>query len=471
MLDVFWERSLAFLLFWGIWMLAPLAIDVTIAIAYLIMVMVFPEKKERENIPDLAYLPYVSVVIPVHNSAETLFQCLLSVINQKYPLDKIQIICVNNGSSDNSFEIYSRFQDEYPLVSSSWINMDRSGKSIALNAGIYAIKGDYVINVDSDAWLDELAILRMAEAFEHDPSLAAATGAIHIDKELGDKTSFIDVVHYCEEIEYLVAFNVGRRYQSLTNNLFTLAGAFSAFRRDVILNSFMYSERTVSEDTDLTFHIRNRTKINKSRMACISSSIAYVEPITSMSKLYSQRVRWQRGQIEVTSLYSDVSGRFYKGLQSYAGRILVADHTLAFSRLTWTFLVPFLYFLGYPLKLVFAAFVGLYVCYLFLDFLYFLVAVRESIGDYKNRIKKIWWVIFFLPIFRFFTYWFRVSGIILSLTEEASWKTEDPVTQLKSSLRQTRRVLVKRIRCWRGADNEPDKDVLEQQEESYPYIS
>lgn len=286
----------------------------------------------------------------------------------------------------------------------------------------------------------------MVESFEHDPLLVAATGGIHIDKELGLQTRLVDIIHYCEEIEYLVAFNVGRRYQSVTNNLFTLAGAFSAFRRDVMLKSFMYSERTVSEDTDLTFHLRQHQLKGKARMACISSAIAYVEPISSWSKLYSQRVRWQRGQIEVSALYANEKGDFAHGLRSFTGRMLVVDHTLAFSRMTWTFLIPFLYFLGYPLRLVMAAFAGLYVCYLILDFLYFLVALREAPPSYRKRVKKIWWVMFFLPIYRFITYWFRLSGILISMSEPGIWKTENPVQQLREALNNTRQGLIGRVR-------------------------
>lgn len=437
MIELFLERTIAFLLFWGIWMLAPLVIDVSTAIIFLVLVLFYPEKKERESIPDLNFLPLVSIVIPVHDSEDTLYACLQSIVKQTYPLEKIQIICVNNGSSDNSFGVYSQFQNDYQEAGISWINMDEAGKSIALNAGIYMIKGDYVFNIDSDAWLDENAVIRMVEAFEYDPSLVAATGAIHIDKKLGEDTRFIDIVHYCEEIEYLVAFNVGRRYQSITNNLFTLAGAFSVIRRDIILKSFMYSERTVSEDTDLTFHIRNSVRKHKARLGCVSSAIAYVEPISSVSKLYSQRVRWQRGQIEVTALYNTGKARFIDMLRSFDGRTLLVDHTLAFSRLTWTFLVPFLYFLGYPMQLVFAAFIGLYFCYLILDFLYYLVAVKEATGTYKTEIKQIWWVTFFLPIFRFFTYWFRVAGILLAISEQSSWRVENPVEQTRQAIKST----------------------------------
>ena len=105
----------------------------------------------------------------------------------------------------------------------------------------------------------------------------------------------------------------------------------------------MYSERTVSEDTDLTFHIRNSVRKNKARLGCVSSAIAYVEPISSVSKLYSQRVRWQRGQIEVTALYNTGKARFIDMLRSFDGRTLLVDHTLLLAY-DLDFLVPFLYF-------------------------------------------------------------------------------------------------------------------------------
>lgn len=133
MTDLFLERSLAFLLFWGIWILAPLVIDFTTAMVYILMVTFYPENKPEKLQTD--YLPMVSVVIPVHDSSATLYQCLQSITRQEYPAEKLQIICVNNGSSDNSFAVFSQFQNDYHDILMNWITMDEPGKSFALNAG------------------------------------------------------------------------------------------------------------------------------------------------------------------------------------------------------------------------------------------------------------------------------------------------------------------------------------------------
>ncbi|MFZ5634891.1 MAG: TIGR03111 family XrtG-associated glycosyltransferase [Bacillota bacterium] len=435
MLEIFIDRTLNFILFWGIWLLAPLLFDISTAVIYFFSLSVHM-KDEDETPGDLSYYPYVTIVVPVHNSAGTLYKCLQSIADQSYPSQFIQVVCVNNGSHDNSFEVFSEFQQSRQDINLMWTSLDRPGKSIALNTGIYSGRGSYLINVDADTWLDREAIFRVVQAFENDDSLVAATASIRVDKVLGKSTNFIDIINYCEVIEYLIAFDVGRRYQTITNTLFTLSGAFSAFRRDVILESFLYQERTVSEDTDLTFQIRNKDKVKEKmgRIGCIPRAVAYVEPIESLGRLYSQRVRWQRGEVEVVAMYNKKIPGAWKAIWDFTCRILISDHTLAFSRLSWTFLIPFLYFLGYSLSMVLVAMMGLFVCYTILDGAYFLVAYKRVDRDFRNELKKIWWIVFILPFYRYLSYWFRIGGIIVGMTEEKSWKVENPVSQLKEVL-------------------------------------
>ncbi|MCL4442357.1 MAG: glycosyltransferase family 2 protein [Firmicutes bacterium] len=278
--QVLLERALDFMIFWGIWLLVPLVADVSVAVGYFTTLLFYGEGKlgKKEH---LTYYPYVTIVVPVYNSTATMEKCLLSIINQTYPVEYIQVICVDNGSKDNSFEVFQQFQYKYRNMSLMWTSVDRPSKSIALNVGMYSGQGTYLINLDSDSWLDKDAVMHIVQTFENDTALVAATGSIRVDKEVKENPRLIDMINYCEMIEYLVAFDVGRRYQTITNTLFTLSGAFSIFRRETMLQSFLYQERTVSEDTDLTFHIRNITKSTGRRIGSVVDAIAYVEPIIS----------------------------------------------------------------------------------------------------------------------------------------------------------------------------------------------
>lgn len=435
MTEVLLERSLDFLVFWGIWLLVPLVADVSVAVGYFITLFSSLGGKKTEKKP-LNYHPYVTIVIPVYNSTGTLEKCLTSIINQSYPRECIQVICVDNGSRDDSFKVFQQFQYLYPHLSLMWVSVDRPSKSIALNTGMYSGQGTYLINLDSDSWLDKNAVMNVVQSFESDPLLLAATGSIRVDKEIEARPGFIDIINYCEILEYLMAFDIGRRYQTITNSLFTLSGAFSIFRRETILESFLYQERTVSEDTDLTFHIRNVALSKNGRIGSVSNAIAYVEPIESLARLYSQRVRWQRGEIEVVAMYNKTIPSAFKAMGNFVGRTLILDHTLAFSRLAWTFLIPFLYLIGYSMPMVILAMIGLFVCYLILEAMYFLIAYYYVKDNYRTKLKKIWWIVFLLPFYRYLSYWFRLAGIVQGVTESKSWRVENPVKQTVNAIQR-----------------------------------
>lgn len=95
--------------------------------------------------------PEVSIIVPVYNSEQYLNQCIDSLLNQT--LNNIEIICVNDGSSDGSLRILK----EYAARDSRIIIIDQpnQGVSVARNAGIKRIQGLYFMFVDSDDWLDE----------------------------------------------------------------------------------------------------------------------------------------------------------------------------------------------------------------------------------------------------------------------------------------------------------------------------
>ncbi|MBK2255832.1 glycosyltransferase family 2 protein [Francisella philomiragia] len=99
----------------------------------------------------------VSVIIPIYNVEQFLSRCLDSVINQTYK--NLEIILVNDGSSDNSLEIcedYAKKDNRIKIV-----NKNNGGLSSARNAGLDICKGKYISFIDSDDWvsLDYIDIL------------------------------------------------------------------------------------------------------------------------------------------------------------------------------------------------------------------------------------------------------------------------------------------------------------------------
>lgn len=93
----------------------------------------------------------ISVIIPVYNTSKYLSKCLDSIINQS--LKEIEIICINDGSTDNSLEILKYYQSQDNRI--KLINKKNEGVSQARNIGIIESKGKYLAFIDSDDWIEE----------------------------------------------------------------------------------------------------------------------------------------------------------------------------------------------------------------------------------------------------------------------------------------------------------------------------
>ena len=122
----------------------------------------------------------LSVVIPVYNCEKYLEKCLNSVINQTY--QDIEIICINDGSTDNSLNILKEYALKDPRI--KIISTANMGLSNARNVGIKKASGEYISFVDSDDWLEPQAYQLAIEAFiQHNTDFVAYLSNIVPDND------------------------------------------------------------------------------------------------------------------------------------------------------------------------------------------------------------------------------------------------------------------------------------------------
>ncbi len=94
----------------------------------------------------------VSVIVPVYNTAKYVKRCLRTLLNQT--LSDIEIICINDGSTDNSSEILKEISEYAPPPKLRIITTKNQGLSCARNTGMSVAQGEYIGFVDSDDWVD-----------------------------------------------------------------------------------------------------------------------------------------------------------------------------------------------------------------------------------------------------------------------------------------------------------------------------
>ena len=101
-------------------------------------------------------MPKVSVIMPVYNVAKYLPMCLESIVSQT--LTDIEILCVNDGSTDNSLDVLQQFEEKDKRI--IIIDKKNEGSGIARNTALERAQGEYVYFVDSDDWLDNNDVLK-----------------------------------------------------------------------------------------------------------------------------------------------------------------------------------------------------------------------------------------------------------------------------------------------------------------------
>ena len=380
--------------------------------------------------------PEISLIIPIYNSMDTLEQCIRSIDESDYPDERIRIFLVNNQGQDDSFQVFCDCQQKYPQLQMQWLNA-KQGKSKALNMALFNSEGKYIIHIDSDGLLEWSALRNMVYRFEADQTIECMTGVILTDpKQVQAYPPVLPrILRKVEFMEYAQAFLAGRNYSAEVNAVYTLSGAFSAFRKSAVLKSQLYNTDTICEDTQITFQMKY---LQKTKVGICEDAIFFVDPIEDMNKLYTQRQRWQRGSLEVSHLFLKDKLKAHNMLTNVGVRTLLYDHTFAFPRMIWYLALICLLCMNYSFAQIGYSTLFLYGLYVLIGVFYYIstVGFLKNFKEIRKYYAKQWYVIPVLPIFNLMVFFIRFAGVINSINTDSAWKTRN-FTQEKESFVQT----------------------------------
>ena len=178
----------------------------------------------------------VSIIIPVYNVAKYLRECLDSAINQS--LKDIEIICVNDGSTDNSLEILEEYAQKDPRV--KVLSIDNKGISIARNYGIVHATGKYIGFIDSDDYINEYMFEKLYISCEQNDLDLAMCKISLFDNQTGE---------FYNELDY---YNLGV-FDGFEKEIFNSDDTIS-FTNDIVVNAYnkLY-RRTLLDDNFIYF--------------------------------------------------------------------------------------------------------------------------------------------------------------------------------------------------------------------------
>ncbi len=247
------------------------------------------------------YTPRVAFVLPAWNEADVLGASIDSLMGIDYPAGTWRIYVVDDASTDRTPEVMREKVAQYP---GSVFHLRREkggqGKAHTLNHGIKIILdegwAEAVMIMDADVLFEPVTLRRMVRHLA-DPRIGGVTAYVKEGSVPGSLLSrFI-------AFEYITAQAAARRAQNVMGGLACMAGGAQLHSRDnLIAIGGAIDTSTLAEDTFTTF----QTQLAGRRVLFDPNAIVWAEEPDSVTALWKQRVRWGRGNLQITSSFLDL---------------------------------------------------------------------------------------------------------------------------------------------------------------------
>lgn len=240
-------------------------------------------------------LPRCTVIVPAYNEGAMVGVAIGSVLVGDYPRDRLEILAIDDGSTDDTWEHIQRIAAEHPKVVRAIRMAKNGGKREALREGFSRATGEVVVTVDSDSRLDPDALRQIVAPLIADPRVAAVAGKVLVlNRYDGLLTRLL-------AIRFFLAFDLGRAAQSRFGAVLCCPGALTAYRRSAVLavlerwstQTFLGEPCTIGEDRALT------TWLLRTGHRAVYQSTAIVHTLvpTSYRGVARMYLRWERGNI------------------------------------------------------------------------------------------------------------------------------------------------------------------------------
>ena len=254
-------------------------------------------RKERKvNSPSSEELPTISVLVPVKNEEKVVDRLLTALLNLEYPSQKVEIIVVDDGSTDKTVEICKRYVAKYSDQIKLLHRSRSDGKPSALNYGLIHARGKIVATFDADNVPEPDTLLKAVEFFE-DPSVDAVQGTIcSINADENMLTKFLSY-------EAAVRFKAYMQGKDVLKLFVHLAGTCQFIRRGVLTRIGGWSRDSLSEDMEISARL---TK-NNCTIKYAPDIRAWEEHPSTLSQLVNQRLRWYRGCLDAALKYGKLA--------------------------------------------------------------------------------------------------------------------------------------------------------------------
>ncbi|REE27427.1 hyaluronan synthase [Winogradskyella pacifica] len=240
-------------------------------------------------------LPTITVIVPAYNEGKQVWDTLMSLDNSNYPKEKIQIISIDDGSKDDTWDWMLDAKTKLGERLEIYQQPENQGKRHALYRGFNLGTGEIYVTVDSDSIVTEDTLRNLVSPFVKDENCGAVAGNIRV---LNNKKAMLPKML---DVSFVLSFEFVRSAESNLNSVLCTPGALAAYKSTAvheclpqwINQTFMGQPSDIGEDRAMTNMILKQGK----HVLFQKNAVAFTNVPEEYMGLYKMFIRWGRSNV------------------------------------------------------------------------------------------------------------------------------------------------------------------------------
>lgn len=383
--------------------------------------LVFYFANERKGALKLEKTPFVSILMPAHNESKILYPVVKEMVDLNYP--EYEVILINDGSSDDTSEVLKDLAVKYDRVRVIDLK-ENCGKANALYLGLIAAKGEILVGVDADSYLDKNALRYLVSHFVNKHN-GERVGAVTGNPRVRNRGTLLGKLQLCE---YASIISLIKRTQRVLGKVMTVSGVCVAYRKRALMECGFWDRDMMTEDIAVTWKLEK----NFWDVRYEPRALCWMLVPETVKGLWRQRRRWSEGGLEVIFRHWDI----FKSWKRRRMAPIYLEQVLSFFwSVCWLILTIILITMEIQGHHVITEYIWKSQFLSFICLFQFLIAMWLE-SRYDEKIFDSAWSVIWYPIL----YWYinvfialaSIFKAILPNKKLATWKSPDRgVTQTR----------------------------------------
>ncbi|MBP2831891.1 glycosyltransferase family 2 protein [Aquimarina sp. U1-2] len=396
---------------WGITLVILGIVLLTIKISFIgYILFLYLRYKVVDSVTDKE-LPLCTVIVPAYNEGELVHKTLHSLAKSDYPIEKLQIISIDDGSQDDTWEWMKKAKEELGNRVSIYQQPKNKGKRHALYRGFNLGMGDVFITVDSDSIVKKDTLRVMVSPFIVNENCGAVAGNVRVLNR--DKALIPRMLN----VSFAFSFEFIRSAQSALGSVLCTPGALSAYRKEAVFNcledwisqTFMGQVSKIGEDRAMTNMIlKQGYNVLFQRTAYVYTNIP-----ERYKNLYKMFIRWERSNIRENIAMSKFAFTNFRTESKNGTRVLLLNQWLKMIMAYPGIALMVFFVFTYPLLFISATLVGILV----------FSSIQAFFYAKKHSISEALWAYPYSIFYAFTLFW--ITPYAIATAGRSGWLTRD----------------------------------------------